>query len=156
MTRSIMRFISATTFAILLATVVKAQISPTAGETHTGGVIHIDHAKVDEAFKKGEVLLAKDNYRIHAGFRDKAGIPEVHATDVDIFYITEGTASFVIGGSVVEPVTTEPGETRGKEIKGGETRKLVKGDVVVIPPTCHTGSRKCQGTFKYFVVKVKK
>jgi mannose-6-phosphate isomerase-like protein (cupin superfamily) len=153
MTRSIFRFISAVSFMMLLAVAARAQSSQA---TQTGGVIHIDHIKVDEAFKKGEVLLVKDNYRIHAGFRDKTGVPEVHAYDVDIFYVTEGTASFVIGGSVVEPATIEPGETRGKEIKGGETRKLVKGDVIVIPPNVPHWFKEVSGTFKYFVVKVRK
>ena len=153
MIRSIFRFVSAVTLVILPAVVARAQTSQ---PTHTGGVIHIDHVKVDEAFKKGEVLLVKDNYRIHAGFRDKTGIPEVHASDVDIFYVTEGTASFVIGGSMVEPVTIEPGETRGKEIKGGETRKLEKGDIVVIPPNVPHWFKEVSGTFKYFVVKVRK
>jgi hypothetical protein len=39
----------------------------------------------------------------------------------------------IIGGTVVEPRTTAPGEIRGKSITGGITKKMAPGDVFHIP-----------------------
>ena len=57
---------------------------------------------------------------------------EVHANDTDIFYVTEGDATVVTGGTPVDAKTTGAGEVRAEKITGGVTRRLTKGDVVVI------------------------
>ena len=142
-----MRILTAFLFAMIVA-----RITPAQSQT---GVIYLDHARMAEGFKKGEVMVAADAYRIHAGFRDKGGIPETHDFHLDIFYVTEGTATFITGGTMVEPQVTEPGETRAKEIKGGESRTLKVGDVIVIPAKVPHWFKDTSKTFKYFVVKVK-
>lgn len=118
-------------------------------------VILIGHARVNAGFSKGAVLLIHDNYRVHAGFRDQSGLPEVHEHDTDIFHILEGSATFVTGGVLVDQTTSAPGELQGKEIRGGETQQLVKGDVVVIPPKVPHWFKEVPDTIKYFVVKVR-
>ena len=139
----------------LLSAVLFAMITANATRAQSQGVVFFDHAKVAEAFKKGEVLLAADAYRIHAGFRDKAGVPELHEYHLDIFYVTEGTATFITGGTLVDPKVTGPGETQAKEIRGGETRTLTVGDVIVIPAKVPHWFKDTSKSFKYFVVKVK-
>jgi len=79
---------------------------------------------------------------------------EIHERDMDIFYILEGSATFVTGGKAKEPKTTGPGEIRAKEIVGGEDRHLVKGDVIVIPNGVPHWFKEVNGTFLYYVVKV--
>ena len=118
------------------------------------GVVYIDHAKVDATFATGGPLLITNNFKIQTGRRTGPGEVEIHEHDTDVFYITEGTATFVTGGQAVEPRTTAPGEIRAKEITGGEERQLVKGDVVVIPNGVPHWFKKVDGTFVYFVVKV--
>ena len=54
---------------------------------------------------------------------------EVHVQDTDIIYVTDGSATFVTGGSVVDGKTVEQDEIRGARISGGKTAKLVKGGV---------------------------
>ena len=95
-----------------LAILVRAADSPRAQ------VIQIDHQKVAAAFAKGEGLLATNNFKIQAGRREVAGEVEVHDSDTDIFYILEGSATFVTGGNPVQPRTVAPGETRAREIAG--------------------------------------
>ncbi|MBA3442874.1 MAG: hypothetical protein H0T92_23775 [Pyrinomonadaceae bacterium] len=138
-------------------TSTQAKVNKRFAQTKTDGseVILIGHAKVAAGFSKGAVLLIHDNYRIHAGARDQGGLPEVHEHDTDIFHILEGSATFVTGGVVVDPVIPAPGEIQGKEIKGGETWQLVKGDVIVIPPKVPHWFKEVPGTIKYFVVKVR-
>ncbi|MCI0748394.1 MAG: hypothetical protein L0Y58_23555 [Verrucomicrobia subdivision 3 bacterium] len=48
-------------------------------------------------------------------------------------HVLEGSALFVTGGTAVEPKTIAPDEVRGKEIKDGESRRIGKGDVIIVP-----------------------
>lgn len=117
-------------------------------------VIQLDHAKLDAIFAKGGSILANSKYKLLAGRRVEAGSVEQHALDTDIFYIVEGSATFVTGGTVTEPKHAEPNEIRGKAIVGGEPHHLSKGDVIVIPKGVPHWFTEVNGPFLYFVVKV--
>ena len=84
-----------------------------ANEPSPTDVIMFDHGNVDEAFAKGGMLLVNDHYKILTGRRIEPGVVEVHEHDTDIFYVTEGTATFVTGGKAVDTKTEKPGELRG-------------------------------------------
>jgi glc operon protein GlcG len=115
-----------------------------------------DSTQVKEAFAKGAVLFDQgERYMVHASRRDAPGQAEVHAKDADIIYVLDGTATFVTGGTAVDPKTTAPDELRGKEIQGGETRQLKKGDVVIVPAGTPHWFQKVPGVFTYYVVKVR-
>ena len=79
---------------------------------------------------------------------------EVHELDTDIIYVLDGTASLVTGGEVVDGKTTAPSEIRGASIRGGESRTLAKGDVLVVPNGTPHWFREVRGPFLYYVVKV--
>ena len=65
------------------------------------------------------------------------------------------TAAFLVtGGTAVEPTTTAPDEIRGKEIQGGESRRISKGDVVVVPNGVPHWFKQVDGPLLYYVVKV--
>lgn len=70
-----------------------------------------------------------------------------------MIYVLEGTATFVTGGQIVDGKITAPGEIRGMDVVGGETRKLVKGDVVVVPPNTPHWFKEVSNPFLYYVVK---
>ena len=127
------------------------------GQPPQPAVIVVDHDKVKAAFDKGSVtLIDTNNFKVMAGRRDAAGTVEIHELDTDIFYVLEGTATFVTGGQAIETTTTSPHEIRGKSIIGGDTRKLVKGDVIVIPAGVPHWFTEASGPFLYYVVKVSK
>jgi quercetin dioxygenase-like cupin family protein len=114
-------------------------------------------ADVEKAFEKNAVIYEeKESFRVSASRREKPGEAEVHAEMTDIFYVLDGTATFVTGGKVVEPRTASAGEIRGASIQGGETRTLGKGDVIVIPAGTPHWFKGVQGTFRNLVVKVRK
>lgn len=116
-------------------------------------VTHIDHGKVAAAFAKGAPLLEVPAYKVHASRRTEPGLAEVHENETDVIYVLEGTATFVTGGQLVDGKVTAPGEIRGKDVIGGETRKLSKGDVVVVPPNTPHWFKEVRGPFLYYVVK---
>jgi glc operon protein GlcG len=118
-------------------------------------VTYFPAAQVNKAFEKGMPLLEIANYKIHASHRDGPGVAEVHTRDTDIIYMLAGTATFVTGGTVVDGKNIEPEEIRGKDIKGGETRQIAKGDVIIVPNGVPHWFKEVKGPLNYYVVKVR-
>jgi glc operon protein GlcG len=116
-------------------------------------VTFFDSKSVAAAFIKGQPLLETREYKIHASHRDGPGKAEVHEHETDIIYVLDGTATFVTGGKVVGGEMTAPGEIRGAGIEGGETRKLVKGDVIIVPQGVPHWFKDLKAPFNYYVVK---
>ena len=113
---------------------------------------------VDEGFAKGSVLFDGSggrNYMVHASRREGPGMVEVHTKDTDILYVLKGSATVVTGGTMVEGKNIAADEIRGKEINGGETRKLVPGDAMIIPNGVPHWFKEVDAPFLYYVVKVR-
>jgi len=127
-------------------------------ETPSPSVSYFEKNKVDDAFAKGAVLFdGADgrNYMVHASRREKAGQAEFHEKDADVIYVLEGTATLLTGGEVVDGKTIAPDEVRGSSIKGGEPRKLSKGDVIIVPHSTPHQFTEVTNPFLYYVVKVR-
>lgn len=130
---------------------------------HVPPVTYIESKVVKAAFDKGAVLVGEDermmhaarNYMVHASHRDKAGVVEIHELDTDIVYVLKGSAVLVTGGTPVEARTIAPHEIRGADTRGGETRTLVPGDVVIIPNGVPHWFKEVSAPFDYYVVKVR-
>ncbi len=60
-------------------------------------------------------------------------LAEVHDAADDIFIILEGSAVFILGGTLDAPKATQPGEWRAPGIAGGNEYKVSKGDVLIVP-----------------------
>lgn len=106
------------------------------------------------AFIKGQPLIETAAYKIHASRRDAPGQAEVHVRDTDIIYVLEGAATIVTGGQAVDTKATAPGEFRGPSISDGVTRRLAKGDVIVIPNGTAHQFTEVSAPFLYYTVKV--
>lgn len=120
---------------------------------HTSAVMHLPAAQVAQAFREDATLVTDSRFRVNASRRDGPGEAEVHLQDTDIFYVLEGSAEFVTGGTVVEPRAVSATEVRGPRIEGGTTSRLASGDVVTVPSGVPHWFRRVQGPFIYLVVK---
>jgi len=126
-------------------------------------VTYIESQKVAASFTKGAVLVGEDetmmhasrNYMVHASHRDKPGVVEIHEFDTDIVYVLKGSAQLITGGTPVGTKTIAPHEFRAPNVEGGETRKLVPGDVVIIPNGVPHWFKEVAAPFDYYVVKVR-
>jgi uncharacterized protein GlcG (DUF336 family)/quercetin dioxygenase-like cupin family protein len=121
-------------------------------------VSYWEKSKVDEAFSKGAVLFDGSdgrNYMVHASRREKPGQAEIHAKDADVIYVVEGKATFITGGKAVDAKTIAPDEVRGTSIKGGETRQIAQGDVIIVPHGTPHQFLEVTNPFLYYVVKVR-
>ena len=123
-----------------------------AGESTT----YIDSKKLAEAFNKPGNLVSADDYRVQTSRRVKAGNVEIHEKETDIFYVVDGSATLVTGGTAVGTKTTRPGQMAANSINGGESRRIAKGDVVVIPAGVPHWFKEVDNFINYFVVKVVK
>lgn len=64
------------------------------------------------------------------------GDANIHRVDTsEIYYMLSGAATLVTGGTMVDPYQPSPTSTslRSPRIEGGVSRRVVPGDVVVIP-----------------------
>ena len=125
--------------------------------TKASPVLFFDDTQVSASFSKGAVLLdgTNRNYMVHTSRRDQPGLAEIHTLDTDIIYVMEGTATFVTGGTAVEAKEIAPNEIRGARIDGGETRKLSKGEVIVVPKNTPHWFKEVGGAFLYYTIKVR-
>ena len=73
--------------------------------------------------------------------------------ETDVIYVLEGAATFVTGGTVVDGKVTAPGEIRGQAIRDGETLRITKGDVIIVPERTPHWFKEVEAPFLYFVVK---
>ena len=118
--------------ALLLVGLATGLAVPAAGSPP---VTHFDAEQVAAAFQTGAVLFngAGANYMVHASRREAPGQCEIHSRDTDIIYVLDGATTFVTGGTCIDPKPTAPGEIRGTAVQNGDARRLVKGDVIIVP-----------------------
>jgi len=147
----------ANVFAAKAAAIAPSDPSGTTAPVSSGGVKYFQACDVDASFDKGAVLYdgGGSNYMIHTSRRKEPGLAEVHTKDADLIYVVDGTASFITGGSVVEGKNTAADEIRGSSINGGNTRKIAKGDVIVVPAGTPHQFKEVSSPFLYYVVKVR-
>lgn len=85
--------------------------------------------------------------------RTKSGQAELHTTSADEFFVVEGHATLLTGGTIVNPKGTA--EVRGDSVQGGVRAELKVGDVVHIPAnTPHQLLLDGAGPFVYVLVKI--
>jgi quercetin dioxygenase-like cupin family protein len=72
-------------------------------------------------------------YSIGVEHRTKqAQTASVHETDAELFYVIDGTATFLTGGKLIDP-TRNGSNLSGKGVEGGTPHKLNKGDFIIVP-----------------------
>jgi len=143
-----LRLASVVALAALPVGAVRAQ-------SDDASVRYLGRDEVAAAFAKGQPIIEVGDYKVHASRREGPGLVEIHTRDTDIAYIVQGSATLVAGGRAVGLKEIGNEEFRGSGIRGGETRELGPGDVVVIPNGTPHWFRQVKAPFLYYVVKVR-
>jgi mannose-6-phosphate isomerase-like protein (cupin superfamily) len=103
----------------------------------------------------GKTLQKYGNHLTMLSFRNKSGSAELHEHFADFFFVENGKAKLVTGGTIVNPKTTGEGEIRGSSIESGNEQQLNQGDIVHIPANVPHQLLLAPGnSFTYFVIKV--
>ena len=66
-------------------------------------------------------------------FRSRDGGAEAHENFADVFYVLDGRAMLVTGGTIADASRIAPGEIRGGSVEGGARQELRAGDVAHVP-----------------------
>lgn len=95
-------------------------------------------------------------------FRPKSAPPNatVHQTNVtEVYYMLEGAGTLVTGGTLKKPATLRPStlgnwtDIGSDGIEGGVSRRIAKGDVVVIPGGVPHGWANTESDITYLIVR---
>lgn len=130
------------------------------GQVFTAADVHGQLVQLDEQAKaKGSSGSTLGDYGTHAiklSARTASGGAEIHAHFDDVMLVTEGTATLITGGTVVDGHTGSDGETHGASIRGGISQTISVGDVVHIPAGTPHELLIAPGTaYSALVIKVK-
>ena len=153
-----MRYLLGLLIALVAVPVYVSSQAPAPAQPRTplSSVVFVDHDKVAAALAKGGGLVTASDVLVSGSHRDKPGQVEVHDKEMDVIYVTDGTATFVSGGKIVGGKELEADQWLGTDITGGTTQKLVKGDVIVVPAGTPHWFKEVPGPISYYVVKVVK
>jgi len=80
-----------------------------------------------------EVLKEYPQHAVHLLYRSRSGAAEFHENFADLFFVLEGRAALVTGGTIVAPKTIAPGEIRGASVEEGTRQELRAGDIAHVP-----------------------
>ena len=106
--------------------------------------------------QSGEMLKEYPQHATMLSFRSRDGEAELHENFADIFYVLDGRATLVTGGTVAGPRTVGPGEIRGERVENGTRQELRTGDVAHVPAGVpHQMLVTGEKTFTAFVVKIR-
>jgi mannose-6-phosphate isomerase-like protein (cupin superfamily) len=108
-----------------------------------------------------------ENVSIAVVHRDKGSnltAMAAHDKVSEVYYVVEGAGTFVTGGSLVNPQKREsssdvvtqlsgPGFA-GSAIRGGVSRRVSKGDMIVIPAGTPHGFTEVQDAITYTIVRI--
>ncbi len=138
-----------------------------AQENSAAGIVTVfDHQKLEASFAKagtdgGSNLLwshasAKGTYNVDTHNRDSAKAackPEgcSHKEYTAVVYVVSGTATLVVGGTAK---AAGPDKFGGQSIQGGESRRISKGDIFIMPPDTIHWYKNVEPPFRYLEVPV--
>ena len=138
---------------VVIAFLLLTAFAPVAAQQDSQ-VTYVPADKVAEAFAKGGRFATGSDYSASVLRRTSAGQSEVHVKETDIFYVVDGEATFVTGGTMVGAKETRPNQLLGSGIDGGQVHQLKKGDVIVIPAGVPHWFKEVPKSVNYFTIKV--
>ena len=119
------------TFAVIVMLVTNLAV--TSAQQPAAQVTYVDAETFAALAAKGGALANGPEFTASLARRNKPGQVEIHTKETDIFYIVDGSATFVTGGTMVGGKETRPNQMLGTDIQGGQTHQLKKGDFISIP-----------------------
>jgi len=149
----------------LSAPLARAQ-APTSATDITAAQVQafIKEAPRDRNSDRPMRVVDAGGYRvgIFGVFRPKGTPPNatVHQTNVsEVYYMLEGAGMLVTGGTLKKPATPRQStlgnwtDVASDGIDGGTSRRIAKGDVVIIPGGVPHGWASTEGDVTYLIVR---
>jgi len=95
-------------------------------------------AKAKSERKEGQPIVSEPilqlaPYNANLEYRASVGNAAVHEREAEVFYVIDGSATMVTGGKLVKETRTNATNLTGSAIEGGDSRKVAKGDFIIVP-----------------------
>ena len=95
-------------------------------------------AKAKAERKGDQALLAQSMiqlapYNVSLEYRAAVANAAVHETEAELFYVIDGSATLVTGGKLTNQNRTNAANLSGSGIEGGVSRRVAKGDFIMVP-----------------------
>jgi quercetin dioxygenase-like cupin family protein len=117
-------------------------------------VHYISNATVTATMMKGGPIVKDPGFNILIS-RTGVDEPEFHEHVNHTFIVIEGEATFVAGGTLINPKRESALKTTGTSIDGGDVYHLSKGDIITVPAnTPHWFKEVPTGTITYYAVNI--
>ena len=87
----------------------------------------------DNAPIVAQSLLQLAPYNVSLEYRAAVANAAVHETEAELFYVIDGSATLVTGGKLTNESRTNAANLSGSGIEGGVTRRVAKGDFIMVP-----------------------
>jgi mannose-6-phosphate isomerase-like protein (cupin superfamily) len=78
-------------------------------------------------------LLKLAPYTVNIEYRAAVGPAAVHDKEAELFYVLDGAGTLTTGGRLVNPTRPNPDNQSGTGVEGGTSRRVSKGDVIMVP-----------------------
>ena len=152
-------------FLMLVASSARAQ-APTVATDITAAQVQafLKDAPRDRNSDRPIRVIDAGGYRVgvFGVFRPKGTPPNatVHQTNVaEVYYVLDGAGMLVTGGTLKKPATPRPStlgnwtDVASDGIEGGTSRRVTKGDVIIIPGGVPHGWASTEGDVTYLIVR---
>jgi mannose-6-phosphate isomerase-like protein (cupin superfamily) len=78
-------------------------------------------------------LIRLAPYNVNMELRKMGQAASVHETEAELFYVIDGAGTLVTGGKLMEERRTNAENLSGTGIEGGVTKRVSKGDWILVP-----------------------
>ena len=136
-----MRTVTAAAVLIAWSSVARAQQpapNPAASRTMVSAADVTAMIAKAKSERKEQALLAQSMlqlapYNVSLEYRAAVANAAVHETEAELFYVIDGSATLVTGGKLTADATRNGANLSGKGIEGGTSRRVGKGDFIMVP-----------------------
>src|SRR5262245_7383053 len=95
-------------------------------------------AKAKSERKEGQGMVFQPIFSlapwdVNLEYRAAVASANVHEREAELFYVIDGSATMVVGGKLVNEKRTNPQNRTGTGVEGGTSRRVAKGDFILVP-----------------------
>ena len=135
-----MRTFLAACGCVLIVTLVSAQQAPpspgsvkvVASSSDVAAIVARLKAQPPQPLRSAP-LLQLAPYTASIEYRTAVANAAIHDTEAELFYVIDGGATFVTGGQLTDAQRSNPENSTGKGISGGNSQHVSKGDFMLVP-----------------------
>jgi mannose-6-phosphate isomerase-like protein (cupin superfamily) len=106
----------------------------------------LEEARAGASGQASAPVSNTDQYRINVIQRTRGAAPLAHAGNTELHHIMDGAATVVTGGTIVRSPS-------GATVEGGTSRRVTKGDVILVPADTPHWYKEVEGTVTYLEVR---